>query len=378
MNTNIIFNKPYVTPQAIDMVKDVILSGKLKGNGVYTKKCHSFFENAYGCNKAFMTTSCTDALEMSAILCDINPGDEVIIPSYTFVSTATAFALRGAKIIFADSGPESPNVTPESIKKVVSSSTKVVVLVHYAGVSCDIDEIKSVLGGKDIKIVEDAAQGLASTYKGQALGTIGDFGTYSFHETKNITCGEGGLLLVNNVENIKRAEIVWEKGTNRSAFIRGEVEKYIWNDLGSSFMPSDILAALLYSQLLNIDEIQTKRITLWEQYDNALKDLDARGHFSTPKIPTYAENNGHTYYIVCNSADERTSLLNHLSSLGIQSVFHYICLHDSTYFKDKHSGDNLINAKRFEQCLLRLPLHYYLSEEDVEFVVKGVRSFYAR
>ena len=372
------FNKPYMFGQELEYVNEAVIDGRLAGNGRFTKACHEFFQTRYGFKKVLMTTSCTDALEMSAILLRIQPGDEVIIPSYTFVSTANAFALRGAKIVFADSSKDHPNVSIDSIKECISDRTKAIVVVHYGGVACEMDQLLELCNEHEISLVEDAAQAIEASYKGRPLGSLGDCATFSFHETKNVVSGEGGLLVINNEELLKRAEIIWEKGTNRTAFFRGEVDKYSWVDLGSSFLPSELISAYLYGQLENVETIQTGRVRIWETYYSALQDLAISGMFTLPKIPSYATNNAHVFYIVCRNVEERNELLSHLKDKGIGAVFHYLSLHKSEFFKEKHEERELINADRFSDCLVRLPLHLHLTDADVAYIVDCIKDFYTK
>jgi len=372
------FNKPYMFGQELEYVNEAVIDGRLAGNGRFTKACHEFFQTRYGFKKVLMTTSCTDALEMSAILLRIQPGDEVIIPSYTFVSTANAFALRGAKIVFADSSKDHPNVSIDSIKECISDRTKAIVVVHYGGVACEMDQLLELCNEHEISLVEDAAQAIEASYKGRPLGSFGDCATFSFHETKNVVSGEGGLLVINNEELLKRAEIIWEKGTNRTAFFRGEVDKYSWVDLGSSFLPSELISAYLYGQLENVETIQTGRVRIWETYYSALQDLAISGMFTLPKIPSYATNNAHVFYIVCRNVEERNVLLSHLKHKGIGAVFHYLSLHKSEFFKEKHEERELINADRFSDCLVRLPLHLHLTDADVAYIVDCIKDFYTK
>ena len=372
------FNKPYMFGQELEYVNEAVIDGRLAGNGRFTKACHEFFQTRYGFKKVLMTTSCTDALEMSAILLRIQPGDEVIIPSYTFVSTANAFALRGAKIVFADSSKDHPNVSIDSIKECISDRTKAIVVVHYGGVACEMDQLLELCNEHEISLVEDAAQAIEASYKGRPLGSFGDCATFSFHETKNVVSGEGGLLVINNEELLKRAEIIWEKGTNRTAFFRGEVDKYSWVDLGSSFLPSELISAYLYGQLENVETIQTGRVRIWETYYSALQDLAISGMFTLPKIPSYATNNAHVFYIVCRNVEERNELLSHLKDKGVGAVFHYLSLHKSEFFTEKHDERELINADRFSDCLVRLPLHLHLTDADVASIVDCIKDFYTK
>ena len=360
------FNKPHLTGKETQYIYEAVSKGKLSGNGEFTKRCQQFFEEKYGFKKCLLTTSCTDALEMAAILCDIQPGDEVIVPSYTFVSSALAFVRQGAKIVFADSMACNPNIDAEKIEALITPRTKVIVPVHYAGVACDMDRIMEIAGRHNLLVVEDAAQAVDSYYKGKPLGTIGHLSCFSFHETKNIISGEGGMLGINDARFIRRAEIIWEKGTNRAEFFRGEVNKYGWCDIGSSFLPSEVVAAFLWAQLESMDEIQAKRKRLWNKYYELLKPLAEQGRFRLPEIPDYATNNAHMFYLVCNSLEERTALIKKLKENDILAVFHYLSLHSSEYYKDKHDGRPLPECDRYADCLVRLPMYYDLAEGDVE------------
>lgn len=370
------FNKPYLTGKELDYIKDAVLLGKISGDGKYTKRCCSFFADRYGFTDALLTTSCTDALEMSALLTDIRCGDEVIVPSFTFVSTANAFVLRGAKIVFADSSPGNPNIDVDKIEGLITPKTKVIVPVHYAGVACDMDRIMDIASKHNLFVVEDAAQAIDSYYKDKPLGSIGDFGAFSFHETKNIISGEGGMLTVNNKKFMKRAEIVREKGTNRSAFFRGEVDKYNWVDIGSSYLPSDMIAAFLYAQLENIDLIQERRKRIWQNYYDKLIDLERGGYIALPSLPKYATNNAHMFYIVCRNKKERDELLDLYKKNEIMAIFHYQSLHSSPYYRDQYDGCELPNADRYTNCILRLPLYFELKEEEIDKVVDIMYSFY--
>lgn len=362
------FNKIHITGKEIAYITQTMNGGKLGGNGEFTHRCQSFFEEKYGFKKCLLTTSCTDALEMAAILCDIKPGDEVIVPSYTFVSTALAFARQGAKIVFADSMRRNPNLDVELMESLITPKTKVIVPMHYAGVACDMDRIMEIADKHNLLVVEDAAQAIDSYYKNRPLGAIGHLSAFSFHETKNITSGEGGLLCINDQRFIHRAEIIWEKGTNRAEFFRGVVNKYGWCDTGSSFLPNEITAAFLWAQLEALDDIQNKRKQLWNKYYNLLKPLVDTGCFKLPDIPDYATNNGHLFYLVCNNMRERTELIKYLKENGITAVFHYLSLHGSDYYKDQHDGRALIESDRYTDCLLRLPLFYDLGMEEVETI----------
>ena len=360
------FNKPFLTGKEAHYLYQAVYSGKISGNGVFTKKCQHFFEEKYGFKKALLTTSCTDALEMAAILCDVKPGDEVIVPSYTFVSSALAFVRQGAKIVFADSYSDNPNIDADKLESLITSKTKVIVPVHYAGVACDMDKIMDVANRHNVLVVEDAAQAIDSYYKGRPLGSIGHLAAFSFHETKNIIAGEGGLLTINDERFIRRAEIIWEKGTNRAEFFRGEVNKYGWVDTGSSFLPSEIVAAFLWAQLENMELIQNKRKELWNEYYSNLKPLAEKGCFQLPTIPEYATNNAHMFYIVCRDLNERTALIAKLKSKGIGAVFHYLSLHLSPYYQNKHDGRELPSCDRFADCLVRLHMFYEFTKEQVQ------------
>ena len=374
MNMNIPFNKPHLTGKEAHYMYQAVAEGKLSGNGAFTKKCQQFFEERYGFKKCLLTTSCTDALEMAAILCDIQPGDEVIVPSYTFVSSALAFVRAGAKIIFADSMKENPNIDAEKIESLITPRTKAIVPVHYAGVACDMDRIMEIANKHNLIVVEDAAQAIDSYYKGRPLGSIGHLSAFSFHETKNIIAGEGGMLCINDERFIRRAEIIWEKGTNRAEFFRGEVNKYGWVDTGSSFLPSEVIAAFLWAQLENIDHIQSRRKHLWELYHNNLLPI-ATSQFTLPSIPIYATNNAHMFYLVCNSLEERTALIKHLKENGILAVFHYLSLHSSPYYIDKHDGRALPECDRYADCLVRLPMYYDLSDEEIKKICNIITEF---
>lgn len=369
------FNKPYLSGPETRYIEEAVRSGKISGDGIFTKKCHQFFEEQLGFKKVLLTTSCTDALEMAALLLDLKPGDEIIVPSYTFVSTPNAFVLRGAKIVFADSTALNPNIDASSLAELVTPRTRAIVPVHYAGIACDMDTIQAVATHHGVVVVEDAAQAIDSFYKNQALGTIGALAAFSFHETKNIIAGEGGMLAINDSQFAQRAEIIREKGTNRSSFFRGEVDKYGWVDLGSSFLPSDIIAAFLYAQLEQLTDIQARRKAIWQAYYDAFSELASQG-VGLPVLPEYATNNGHIFYLICRSLVERTALINHLKALQILPVFHYLSLHTSPYYAAKHDGRELPWADHYTDCLLRLPLYYELHTDLQRRVIDGVLSFY--
>ena len=374
------FNKPFLIGNETKYIEQAVRSGKISGDGIFTKKCHSFFEEKYGFKKALLTTSCTDALEMCAILLDIKDGDEVIVPSYTFVSTVNAFLLRGAKLVFIDSKREHPGMEEHQIEALISPKTKAIVVVHYAGVTCNMDTVMDIAKRHNLFVVEDAAQAINSFYTDKTstakpLGSIGHLSAFSFHETKNIISGEGGLLAINDERFIERAEIIREKGTNRSKFFRGEVDKYSWVDIGSSFLPSDIIAAFLYAQLEYLSTIQAKRIALWNTYNDGLQAI--KNKVQLPFIPNYATNNAHMYFLVCNSLQERTALIKHLKDADIHAVFHYLSLHKSPFYEKKHDGRNLPLADHYSDCLIRLPMYYELEIEDVKNrIVKSILEFY--
>jgi dTDP-4-amino-4,6-dideoxygalactose transaminase len=371
------FNKPFLTGKEAHYMYDAVYTGKLSGNGKYTKLCQQFFEAKYGFKKALLTTSCTDALEMAAILCNVGPGDEVIVPSYTFVSSALAFVRQGATIIFADSYADNPNIDADRLESLITERTRVIVPVHYAGVACDMDKIMEVANRHGILVVEDAAQAIDSYYKGRPLGSIGHLAAFSFHETKNIIAGEGGLLAINDERFIRRSEIIWEKGTNRSEFFRGEVNKYGWVDTGSSFLPSEVVAAFLWAQLESLEPIQAKRKSLWQDYYRGLKPLADKGCFTLPVVPDYATNNAHMFYLVCRSLEERTALIQHLKDRGILSVFHYLSLHLSEFYKEHATVvPELPNCDHFADCLVRLPMFFELKDEEIQGIVEGIVEFY--
>ena len=384
---NIPFNKPHLTGKEAHYMLEAVQTGKLSGNGEFTKRCQKFFEERYGFKKCLLTTSGTDALEMCAMLCDLKPGDEVIIPSYTFVSTALAFLREGAKIVFADSMKRNPNIDAEQLESLITPRTRVIVPVHYAGVACDMDAIMTVAKKQNLLVVEDAAQAIDSYYVPNPqskitnhklpLGGIGHLAAFSFHETKNITAGgEGGSLVVNDERFIRRAEIIWEKGTNRAEFFRGAVNKYGWVDMGSSFLPAEINAAFLWAQLENLDEIQSKRKALWNKYYELLKPLADKGYFKLPDLPEYASNNAHMFYLILPDVEKRTALIQHLKDNGIMAVFHYLSLHSSAYYADKHDGRELPECDRYSDTLVRLPMFYDLEVEDVEIICKLIKELY--
>jgi dTDP-4-amino-4,6-dideoxygalactose transaminase len=370
------FNKPYLTGKETQYIEESVRSGKISGDGEFTKKCHAFFEDRYRFKKALLTTSCTDALEMAAILVNIQPGDEVIAPAFTFVSTVNAFVLRGAKIRFIDCLSDYPNMDVDQIAPLVSEKTKAIIPVHYAGVACDMDPLMKLASDNNIHVVEDAAQAIDSYYKGIPLGSIGDLAAFSFHETKNVIAGEGGMLVINNEEFLRRAEIIREKGTNRSAFFRGEIDKYGWVDIGSSFLPSDIIAAFLYAQLENLDDIQKRRAAIWTKYYEGLAPLEKAGKLKLPVIPSYATNNAHMFFVLTKDLKERTALLEHLKTRKINAVFHYLSLHKSPFFSSMYHGPELLHSDRFSDTLLRLPFFYELTAEQQDQVIDSIIEFY--
>lgn len=367
------FNKPYITGKEAHYMYQAVFNGHISGNGQFTKSCQNYFQDKWHFKKCLLTTSCTDALEMAALLLDIKPGDEVIVPTYTFVSSALAFVRQGATIVFAESRKDHPGIDENQIESLITPRTKVIVPVHYAGVACDMDRIMEIANRHQLWVVEDAAQAIDSYYKGRPLGSIGHLAAFSFHETKNIQCGEGGLLAINDDRFIRRAEILWEKGTNRAEFFRGEVNKYGWVDTGSSFLPADYVAGFLKAQLENLDIIQERRKEIWRIYDQGLKDVP---ELILPHIPEYATNNGHMYYCLCRNLKERSDLIAYLKQNQIMAVFHYLCLHESAYYASKYEGMNLPEAKRYDECLLRLPLFYDIKDEELKEVIENIKSFF--
>lgn len=366
------FNKPYLSGKETSYIQEAVQSGKISGDGIFTKKCHQFFEKRYGFQKCLLTTSCTDALEMAALLLEIQPGDEVIIPSYTFVSTANAFALRGAKIIFADSTGFNPNMDVLSIESLITDKTKAIVPVHYAGIACDMDSIMSLANKYSLWVVEDAAQAIDSFYKGKPLGSIGHLATFSFHETKNIISGEGGMLVINDERFIKKAEIIREKGTNRTAFFRGEIDKYGWVSLGSSFLPSEIISAFLYAQLEHLDEIQNRRKWLWNRYWEELYEPLKNKGIRFPGFIEGSSNNAHMFYLVCKNLQQRTHLLETFKAKNIMAVFHYLSLHKSPYYEHLYTGNTLPWSDFYSDTLIRLPLFYELKENEQDLIIDNL------
>ncbi len=370
------FNKPYLSGKEIENVTSAALWGHISGNGVYTQKCHGFFEEKYGFRKCFLTTSCTDAFEMAVMLMDLQKGDEVIMPSFTFVSTANPFLLTGAKIVFADSMLSHPNIDLDKVEELITEKTRVLVVMHYGGVAVDMDKALELAKKHNLILLEDVAHAIDSFYKEKPLGSFGDFAAFSFHETKNISAGEGGLLAINNKKYIERADIIWEKGTNRAAFSRGEVNKYEWVDIGASFPPSDIIAAVLFAQLESIEDIQRKRVSIWERYYNALKHLEDKGLVKLPRLPEYATNNGHLFYLQTDDQEQRDEMLDFLNNNEVHAVFHFIPLHSSPFYAAKHDGRELANADRFSNTILRLPFFYELPLEVVDIICEQVEKFY--
>ena len=370
------FNRPAFVGSELEYIQDAIHRGMLCGDGIYTKKCSQWMEKEFDVSRVMLTTSCTHALEMAAFLCDIQPGDEVIMPSYTFVSTADAFVLRGAKIVFVDIRPDTMNLDEKLIEQAITPKTKVIVPVHYAGVACEMDTIMDIAHRHGLKVVEDAAQGVDACYKGKALGTIGDFGCYSFHETKNFTMGEGGALLFQKEEYLEKAEILREKGTDRSKFFRGQVDKYRWMDYGSSYLPSELNAAYLYAQLEAKDKIQKKRMEIYEYYHRNLADLAAEGKVEQPYVPQECEHNAHMYYLKVKDMKVRTRLLAYLRENGICSVFHYVPLHSAPAGQKfgRFAGEDVYTTKESER-LLRLPMFYNLDMDDVKRIVDVIHKF---
>jgi dTDP-4-amino-4,6-dideoxygalactose transaminase len=369
------FNKPYLTGKEVHYMYDAIYLGKLSGNGKYTKKCQEYFEETYGFKKTLLTSSCTDALEMCAILLNIKDGDEIIVPSFTFVSTALAFVRHGAKIIFADSLPDHPNMDVSKIESLITPKTRLIVPVHYAGIPVDMDPLMALANKYNLYVVEDAAQAIDSFYKGKALGTFGHLSAFSFHETKNIISGEGGMLAINDIQFIKRAEIIWEKGTNRASFFRGETDKYSWVDTGSSFLPSESMAAFLFAQIEQIKNIQQKRKLLWDTYYSGLSLLKNR--IILPNVPIYASNNSHIFYILLCDINQRQLLIQYLKQYNIHATFHYLSLHKSPYYLNNNlERPELLFSDKYSDCLLRLPLFYDLSVENVNMIVSKIIDFF--
>jgi dTDP-4-amino-4,6-dideoxygalactose transaminase len=373
---NIPFNKPFMTGKELWYITRGFNSGQFSGDGLYTKQCHRMLEESLGVRKALLTTSCTHALEMAAILLDIQPGDEVIVPSFTFVSTVNAFVLRGAKPVFADIRPDTLNLDETALEQLITPRTKAIVPVHYAGVGCEMDIIMKIAESRGIAVVEDNAHGLFGKYRGRFLGTFGQFATQSFHETKNIHCGEGGALLINDPRYIERAEIIREKGTNRSRFFRGQVDKYTWVDIGSSYLPSDILAAFLFAQLEISESIQVNRKRIWEKYERELSDWAIHNGIVLPTVPQHCEQAFHMFYMLLPSLEARQRLIAHLKNRGILSVFHYLPLHlsDMGHHFGGKPGDCPVTEKTSDR-LLRLPFFNDLTDHEQDEVISAVKSF---
>jgi len=368
------FNKPLFLPESLAYVEAAFRNGYTAGGGAFGEACQRFFAARFGFENCLLTHSCTGALEMAALLADIGPGDEVILPSFTFTSTANAFALRSADLVFADSREDSPHLDPRAVEELITPRTKAIVCVHYGGVACDMDRLCALADRHDLLLIEDAAQAIDSFYKGRPLGTFGDFAALSFHETKNIHCGEGGLLVVRDMPLFRRAEILWEKGTNRAAFHRGETDKYTWMDLGSSFLASDITAACLLAQLEALDAIQARRVAHWNSYLERLGPLAGRHGFQLPVIHPGATGNGHIFHVVFHHSAQRDYILRELRVRGIHAVFHYRALHESPFFQDRHRGGELPQASRYERCLVRLPLFYDMQASNIESVCRALEE----
>lgn len=373
------FNVPAFTGKELEYVKEAVMNWHICGDGEFTKKCSKWMEENYKAQKVLLTTSCTHALEMAVLLAGIAPGDEIIMPSYTFSSTAAAAAMHGARLVFVDIRPETMNMDERLIEEAVTEKTKAIMPVHYAGVGCAMDEILAVAKKHHLKVIEDAAQGVHAYYKGQALGTIGDFGCYSFHETKNYTMGEGGALTIRDELYNEKAEILREKGTNRSKFFRGQIDKYTWVDSGSSYLPSDMNAAYLWAQLEMADAINGNRLAAWNYYQDSLKELANEGLIEQPFIPEYAKHNAHMYYLKTKDIEERSALIGYLKEQGVQSVFHYIPLHTAPAGLKfgRFCGEDRYTTKESER-LLRLPMYYQMKESDREYVVEKIYEFYRK
>ena len=371
------FNVPPFLGTELNFIQQAIASHKICGDGPFTQKCNQWIEGKFHAQKVLLTTSGTTALDMAALLCDFNPGDEVILPSYTFSSTATSAVLGGARLVFVDIRPDTMNIDESKIEAAITERTKAIIVVHYAGVSCEMDTIMEIARKYGIKVIEDAAQGVMSTYKGCPLGTIGDFGCYSFHETKNYSMGEGGALVINDSSYNERAEILREKGTNRSKFFRGQIDKYTWVDFGDSYLPSELNAAYLYAQLIHADEINENRLESWNTYYHELISLQDEGKIELPTIPTGCKHNAHMFYIKCRDIEERSALISYLKENGILAVFHYLPLHSAPAGLKfgRFSGEDSYTTKESER-LLRLPLYYGLTRQDQHTVIKQVKNFY--
>lgn len=373
------FNKPFIVGKELYYIAQAVLEGHIAGDGSFTQKCHALLEKKFNVQKVLLTHSCTAALEIAALLCDIQPGDEVILPSFTFVSTANAFCLRGAKPVFVDIRPDTLNIDEKLIERAITERTKVIVPVHYAGIGCEMDTIMDIARRHNLVVVEDAAQGVSSQYKGNYLGTIGDLGTYSFHETKNFISGEGGALVINNERFIERAEIIREKGTNRSKFFRGEVDKYTWVDLGSSYLPSEIVAAFLYAQLEHMEAINRRRQEIFDYYQQALQPLSEQGVLQLPHIPCACTCNNHMFYILLSDENTRDGLMGHLKKNGIYAVFHYLPLHSSKMGRVlTREKKKLPTTETMSKRLLRLPCYYELTTDEQESVVTEIECYLSK
>lgn len=369
------FNRPFLSGEETHYIVDALKSSQISGNGKYTQKCQKLLEREFGFKNTLLTSSCTSALEMAAILCDIKEGDEVIMPSYTYVSTANAFVLRGAKIVFCDSETLKPSIDASKIESLISERTRVIVPVHYGGIACDMDIIMGLAEKYNLLVVEDAAQAIDAYYKGKPLGSIGHFGTFSFHETKNVISGKGGALVINDSRFIDRAEVIWEEGTNRSLFWKGAVDKYEWVDIGSSFLMSELEAAFLFAQLESIKTIQTRRRHIWQAYWDGLKSLGNR--LRLPCIPSYGSNNAHMFYIVCSGIEERTAFIEFLKEDGINAVFHYSGLHKSPFYLSHNPATELPNCEFYENGLVRLPFYFELRDDEQQRIIERVLKFFS-
>ena len=369
------FNKPYISGNEISFIQEVITSGRIASNGKFTAKCERFFEGRYGFKRALLTTSCTTALEIAALLIDIKPGDEIIVPSYTYVSTANVFEKLGAKVIFVDSCDEFPNLDPEKLEALITAKTKAIVAMHYAGISCDMDRIIQIANQHNLFVIEDAAMSIDNTYRNKFIGSLGHFAAFSFHETKNISCGEGGLLVINDSKFVERAEILRDKGTNRKQFLNGKIDKYEWVDIGGSFAPNEVTAAYLFAQLEKIDIIQKKRLEIWNTYASEFEKIQS-SLVEIPIIPAHSKSNGHGFFIVCKSKEIRDSLIAFMAKKDIQLSFHYQALHQSKYYLDRNLAISLPNAERFSDGLVRFPLYAELDIEEVQLICNEVREFF--
>lgn len=376
MNKYIPFNKPFVCGRELTYMAEALKGAKLSGGGYFSDKCKELLDQHFDFSDCILTPSCTSALELAALTLDIQKGDEVILPSYTFVSTANAFILRGATLKFADSMPERPHMDPRSIESLITSKTKVVVVVHYAGIACNMEEIMALCQKNNISLIEDAAPALGGHYKGKPLGSFGKMAAFSFHETKNIGCGEGGLLVINDKSLIKKAEIISEKGTDKAAFLRGETSKYSWKAIGGSYKLSEISAAFLLAQLENLKVINQKRLDLWNQYNELLQPWAQKGAFEIPPIPSFSSNNAHSFYLICNNGDQRNALIDHLLKNNVLAVFHYLSLHKSPFCKDAYQDVHLPQSDRFSDALVRLPLFYELTSKEVDYIAGLIGQFY--